>query len=182
MGYETLTHLLAMFLVLAGAIAWGILGVYDVDVIARALASFPEATTRVAYGVIGLAGVYLAVGRNNWLPFLAKTAFPCAPLAEKMPVDAQAAYSVQTGVPHANVVYWAAESASEISKNPWMAYGTYNNSGVARTDENGVAVLRLRRPGRYRVPGTGGVLDEHVHYRVCRHPGMLSEIHTVAVH
>jgi uncharacterized protein len=180
MGNALLFHLLAMLLVLVGAIAWGIMGVYDVDVIARALATFPEVTTRVAYAAIGIAGVYLAIGRDNWLPFLSKTAFPCAPLSEKMPSDAQAAYSVQTGVPHANVVYWAAESASEVANDPWMAYGTYSNSGVARTDENGVAVLRVRRPGRYRAPGTG-VQDGHVHYRVCRHPGMLSEVQTVAV-
>lgn len=173
-------HILATFLVLLGALNWGSIALVDVDWIARALYSFNPVITRVTYGAVGAAGIYLLLNRDTWLPFLTKSAFPCAPLAEKHPADATAAYTVRTGVPHANVVYWAAESSSDVSPNPWMAYSQYNNSGISRSDENGVAVLKLRRPGKYSVP-VRGTLESHVHYRVCLHPGMLSSVQTLVV-
>ena len=125
--------------------------------------------------------IYNIFDRNFYLPFLGWTAYPCGSLAEKIPRDADTTVTVQVK-PNVNVIYWGSEPTSNEEQpidNPWDAYANYDNSGVVRADENGKAVLHFRNPSIYQVGLIKKTLKKHIHYRECRHPGMLSSVKTV---
>lgn len=127
--------------------------------------------------------IYNMFNRNFYLPFLGWSVYPCGSLAEKVPNKADTTVTVQVK-PNVNVIYWASEP-SEIEDqpidNPWDAYANYDNSGVVKADSTGKAVLQVRNPSSYNVGLMNKTLKRHVHYRECRHPGMLSDIRTIMI-
>jgi protocatechuate 3,4-dioxygenase beta subunit len=56
----------------------------------------------------------------------------------------------------------------------------YMNMGSVKANEDGIAVLMVRKPQPYRVPWKGQ-LEPHIHYRVCSDTGMMSRIYTIFV-
>ena len=125
--------------------------------------------------------IYNIFDRNFYLPFLGWTAYPCGGLAEKIPRDADTTVTVQVK-PNVNVIYWGSEPKTNEEQpidNPWDAYANYDNSGVVRADSQGKAVLHFRNPSIYQVGLMNRTLKKHIHYRECRHPGMLSSVKTV---
>lgn len=144
-------------------------------------------TNKVVSVIIILAVVasilYYVVDRNFYLSFLGWAVYPCGSLAEKVPLNADTSITV-TVPPNVNVIYWASEpSKAEVQPidNPWDAYANYDNSGVVRADSTGSAVLRFRSPSSYQVGLFNRTLTRHVHYRICKHPGMLSDVKTVMI-
>jgi hypothetical protein len=133
---------------------------------------------RVIIVVIVVASlVRLSFNRDYYLPFLGETVFPCEPLAEKIPDKASVEVIVNVE-PNSNIVYWASEeNKKNIENNPITAYGHYSNSGVTRSNNDGVAILRIRKPVAYKIP-SGRTLNTHVHYRVCKKGGLLGSIQT----
>ena len=127
--------------------------------------------------------IYSLFDRNFYLPFLGWAVYPCGSLAEKVPLNADTTATIQVP-PNVNVIYWASEPSNPVKQpinNPWDAYANYDNSGVVRADSNGKAVLRFRTPSSYQVGITKMTLKTHVHYRICKHPGMLSDVKTVFI-
>lgn len=127
--------------------------------------------------------LYYIFNRNFYLPFLGWAVYPCGSLAEKVPLNADTSVTV-TVPPNVNVIYWASEptdAETQPISNPWDAYANYENSGVVRADQSGNAVLRFRSPSSYNVGLLNKTLKRHVHYRVCKHPGMLSDVKTINV-
>jgi len=125
--------------------------------------------------------IYNIFDRNFYLPFLGWTSYPCGGLAEKIPRDADTTVTVQVK-PNVNVIYWGSEpktSEEQPIDNPWDAYANYDNSGVVRADAQGKAILHFRNPSIYQVGLMNRTLKKHIHYRECRHPGMLSSVKTV---
>jgi len=125
--------------------------------------------------------IYNIFDRNFYLPFLGWTAYPCGGLAEKIPRDSDTTVTVQVK-PNVNVIYWGSEPKTNEEQpidNPWDAYANYDNSGVVRADAQGKAVLHFRNPSIYQVGLMKKTLKKHIHYRECRHPGMLSSVKTV---
>jgi uncharacterized membrane protein YuzA (DUF378 family) len=53
-------HVIGLILVILGAIAWGLVGLLGINVIATLCGGESALATRVVYGAIGLAGVMLA--------------------------------------------------------------------------------------------------------------------------
>ena len=174
--------MLPIVLVLVGALNWGLVGTVQIDLV-QSLARFvqiPQVAT-VLYVVVGLSAVYLGSKRDTYLPFLGKSAFPCGPMVEKVPSDADTSVTVHVQ-PNSNVVYWASEPSQDVFANPWIAYDKYANSGVARSDAEGKAVLKVRSPGGYTVNKLGAFekkLNPHVHYRVCTYDGMMGSVQTI---
>ena len=127
--------------------------------------------------------LYYMFDRNFYLPFLGWAVYPCGSLAEKVPRNADTTVTVQVK-PNVNVIYWASEpfpKEEQPISNPWDAYANYDNSGVVRADANGNAVLHFRSPSSYNVGMFNKTIKTHVHYRICKHPGMLSDIKTIFV-
>jgi uncharacterized protein len=52
--------IIALVIVTAGGLNWGLVGLFDFDLVATLLGSVPLAV-RVVYDVVGLAAVYLAI-------------------------------------------------------------------------------------------------------------------------
>jgi hypothetical protein len=132
--------------------------------------------------ILGIMIILLSINRDTYLPFLGESALPCDNLVESVPLGANSSVTVKVP-PNTKVVYWAADSENDsltISPDPWVAYKDYANAGVTTSDRNGNAYLRVRFPQKYRIP-IGATLDNHVHYRYCKEPGLLSSVYTVPI-
>lgn len=169
-------EMIARLLVAIGAINWGLYGAFKVDLVAK-LGN--KLIGKIIYLLIGVAGLYFLFCRDFYLPFLGDSAMPCGSMPVMTPAGANTEVRV-TVDPGVNVLFWAAEENDKIKENPWVAYDKGSNAGVAKSDKNGVAVLRVRHPGKYKVPW-GSVKESHVHYRVCNNPILLGRVETAAV-
>ena len=177
-------------IVLIGAINWGLEGfnLNLVRYITNNKFSKEFNIEKIIYIIVGLSGLFamkFVLKRDNMLPFLGETVYPCIPLQEKTPLNHDKSVTINV-TPNSNIIYWAADNIETVSQenniqDPWkIAYNNYNNSGVVKSDENGKAILKFRNPIAYTVPYKG-LLKPHVHYRVCGNNGMLSRVETVDV-
>ena len=176
-----------LIIILIGAINWGLEGL-DLNLVKHITnnnISKEYNIEKIIYIIVGLSGLFamkFLFKRDNMLPFLGETVYPCIPLQEKTPLNHNKSVTVNVK-PNSNIIYWAAEPVSKENvintQDPWkIAYNNYENSGVVKSDKNGVAILKFRNPRAYTVPYKG-LLKPHVHYRVCGNNGMLSRIETV---
>jgi uncharacterized membrane protein YuzA (DUF378 family) len=55
-----LLHWMALILVIVGAVNWGLVGLFQFDLVAALFGGQAAALSRVVYGLVGLAGVVLA--------------------------------------------------------------------------------------------------------------------------
>jgi len=118
--------------------------------------------------------------KTTYLPFLGEAVLPHTVLKEdRQPADATVDVEVKAVNGATHVVYWASDVGKDVAKNPWVAYKSYDNSGVVKVDAQGKATLRLRCPVRYAVRGK--VLPRHVHYRSVFPSGLVSKIETRGV-
>ena len=171
---------LAMVLLIVCGANFLILGLFKVDILGSILGNGLFAA--LFYVAIGIALLFVATDRDSYLPFLGPMVAPCSVLQDQSPPGATKSIKV-TVTPHTKVLYWAAEPANENLKSipSWKeAYLQYSNAGVATSDAEGVAVLKVREPQPYKVPFKG-LLAPHVHYRVCGEAGWMGRIHTTFV-
>jgi uncharacterized membrane protein YuzA (DUF378 family) len=169
-----------MMLLIACGVNFVLLGLFEVDILGDILGD--GVFDIVLYVLIGLSILFVATDRDTYLPFLGPMVAPCSVLKDQSPSGATKNIKV-TVAPHTKVLYWAAEPATENLKRvpTWKeAYLQYNNAGVATSDVDGVAVLKVRDPQPYRVPFKG-LLAPHVHYRVCGEAGWMGPIRTTFV-
>lgn len=169
-------ELLTLFLIVVGAINWGLVGLFGINIVSFVTRYTIPWLENYIYILIGCSALFHIFARNFYLPFLGDAAFPCGIMLPKTPENANVEVKVVTK-PKSNVVFWAAESHKEVVSNPWIAYDQFSNAGVTRSDVNGVAILRFRQPTTYKAGLR--TLAPHVHYRVCKHPGILGEVQTV---
>jgi hypothetical protein len=179
-SWEIYLDLVARGSIVLFAIFIGVQSVMDITMI-----DLSSPVGKIISIIAGIGALYLCVRRDYYLPFLGKMVYPCGSLSEKTPLKADTSVRIITR-PNANIVYWASESsdnADVIHDNPWLAYDLYANTGVVRSDVNGVAVLKFRRPSSYKTPGfMKRVLPAHVHYRVCdENGGMVGRVETMMV-
>ena len=172
--------MITMCAVLFGALCIGASSVFEMNV----LEYMGDIVGGLIGTFIGVSAIYLLLRRETYLPFLGRAVYPCGSLTEKSPLNADTTVRIRTA-PNTNVIYWAAESkaASAVIDNPWDAYDQYANTGVARSDANGVAVLKVRKPAQYKTPGVfARTLPVHVHYRICKGGGgMLGRVENVQI-
>jgi hypothetical protein len=139
---------------------------------------------KIVFLIIGISAIIHVGSRDYYLGFLGHTAFPCESMQEKTPANADRQVVIKTQLPNRNVVFWASEKSDEVHDHPLKAYAKWSNSGVTRTDSNGLAILRFRTPSQYKVPYKPGSrpLRPHVHYRVCgERGGLLGRVETTYV-
>ena len=172
-------EMVTFLLIVVGALNWGLVGAFDFNIVSWIASKTFNNLEVIVYVVVGLSALFHIFSRNFFLPFLGDAAFPCDSMTPKVPSNADTQVRIET-TPNTNVIYWAAEQHKEVMANPWIAYAENSNAGVVRSDVNGVAILKFRKPAAYKVGLNGWkTLGPHVHYRVCAYPGMLSEIKTV---
>lgn len=170
-------YMVVITFVIVGGLNWLLIGTTGIDgvkaVLGRKLAS-------IIYIVVGVCALLLALKRDVYLPFLGQTLLPSATLSAKTPQGANDTLTLKTR-PGAKVVYWAAEPDAHktgVAATWKEAYGTYENSGVVKADDMGVALLRIRGPPQpYKVP-IHGTLKPHVHFRVEEKNGFFGRVQT----
>ena len=165
-------------LIIAGALNWGLIGFFDFNLVEWLSDHTLEHLDTVIYCLVGISALFYFLFRDYYLPFLGYTVFPCGSMTQKVPDNADTDIVVKVE-PHVNVIYWASEHGNKVIENPWIAYSQYSNAGVVKSDQTGNAVLRVRSPAAYKVPGR--TLSPHIHYRTCDSDGMLSRVKTVFI-
>lgn len=138
-------------------------------------------TTKVSYILlitVGVMAIYLFMQKFILLPFLGETVMPTGLLKPTFPSDFTHTAKLDV-IPNTTVVYWGADpdKTNSITKGPEEAYGDYTNSGVAISDNKGVAEIKFKFPQRY-VLSFGRVNPPHIHYRYKTSNGMMSRIYT----
>ena len=180
---KILIEKLCYLLIIIGALNCGIIGALNFNMINYATSQMVDMPyiNRVIYITIGIAALSFIFSRDYYLPFLGKTVYPCNSLSLKTPVNANIMTQILTK-PNVNVIYWASETnEDQIVENPWKAYNMYSNSGVALSDANGIATLKVRNPSEYKIPN-GKIMKPHIHYRICTDKGMLSSVKTTFIY
>ena len=170
---QAMLYAFAMLLLVLGGIKLGIVG------LTSTLSIQGYKVPTVFLLLVGFAALCVGMVRDFYLPFLGETLVPCSVLEVKAPDNADASVTVLV-TPGRKVLYWAAEPENESLHtllNWRSAYLEYKNAGVALSDSDGHAVLKVRKPQGYSVPTM--VLPRHVHYRVCGDEGFLGPVRTV---
>lgn len=172
------THIIAITLVLIGAINWLIIGLGYSNLVTRMVS---VDIAKILYVIIGLAGLYLLFRRNTFLPFLGHMAFPGYALKTSTPEQANLKIKVRAHKDAIKVVYWGAKPDNTIDyiPDPFTAYKGSSNVGVVNVDNDNTATLYFVCPQEYKV--NGHVLHKHIHYRSVFDNGMLSPVQTVFV-
>lgn len=172
-----LFYLSMIFLIIGGLHTFGI-ALFNVCFFDMMLGSWAV----IPYTLIGLSALWVMFDRDTYLPFLGPAHIPCGALSPREPKDANVSIRIQVQ-PNKTVLYWASEPANDSLKDipSWKdAYLNYENTGVVVSDSQGKAVLRVRTPQRYQVPFKG-LLEPHVHYRVCEESGWMGRVMTVPI-
>jgi len=177
------TYAVCLLVLVIAGINWGTVAIFNIDAVSSLLGK-NSIFTRIFFGFVAICAIYVGTSRDSYLPFLGETVLPCSVLQEKVPdkADLKVRITAQAG---RKVLYWAAESLEATNKlstlNNWKeAYGNFNNAGVAIADEEGSALLHVRRPQAYWVP-PGKKLEPHVHYRICANDGMMGPVRSLYI-
>ena len=163
--------------VIVGALNWGLysFGYNMVSFITRVIGI--KSFEKIIYILIGLSSLLLMADRSLWLPFLGDSVLPSSLVPLKTHYGNT---TVKVHVtPNTKVAYWAANPGNNPKIAVEYAYGDYDNSGVVKSDANGVAILRFNRGTSYVVP-YGKQINSHVHYRELTDP-MMGPIKSVFV-
>lgn len=123
------------------------------------------------------AVLYIALDRTSYLPFLGECVFPTSLLVPQTPKDSTFMVNVKVKPGASHVMYWAAESGIGLVPNPLDAYGNFTNAGVVIASATGEAVLPVKCPSPYKIPG-GRTLPRHVHYRAVYKSGIAGPVET----
>jgi len=178
---KKLVFKIAISLLIIGGLNWLLVGLFNVNVVSRIFGKSVLATC--VYLLVGVSALAIMFDRDTYLPFLGPMVVPCSVLETRDPPGATREVKINVG-PNAKIVYWAAEPSTGEKLNSWKnAYLDYQNAGVAISNGNGEAVLKIREPQRYKVPFKGE-LAPHVHYRVCgseAQAGWMGRINTVTL-
>jgi uncharacterized membrane protein YuzA (DUF378 family) len=177
---EKMLFKVAMVLIIVGSLNWLFIGLFEFNLVTSLFGEGSIAT--VIYIVVGIAALSIMFSRDTYLPFLGSTVVPCSVLQNRQPPGASKQVKVIV-TPNTKVLYWAAEPGNEALKleASWKeAYHKYENAGVATSNGEGVAILKVREPQAYSVPFYGK-LNPHVHYRVCGESGFMESVKTVPI-
>jgi hypothetical protein len=116
------------------------------------------------YILAGIFAIIIAINRDTWLPFLGDTVLPASLIPIK---NNNGDIKVNVNVkPNTKVAYWSTKPKTTNGDDPDVknAYDDYSNSGVVKSNKNGLAILTLNKGSGYYVP-YGKHIKPHVHYR-----------------
>jgi len=157
-------HLTMIFLILLGAITWGGIGLFNFNIIHNLLMGNTFAK-KIIYSLIGIAGLYLAMCKNTYWPYLGESTFPAHLLAHCQEATQGKKMRISTSYPNTSIVYWV-----KNEKN-----GSLYNSGTAKTNNLGIATIVLAEPDGDEIPGYW-MIPKEIYYRAITGPGSLSQV------
>jgi uncharacterized membrane protein YuzA (DUF378 family) len=132
------------------------------------------------YLSIGVSALYFIFNRDYYLPFLGKCAIP---IESKKKLENTKNMKIAGLPPNTVVLVWGAQESNEIFKNPYEAYGKYENTVVTKSDEKGNVSVDLPCPAPYYVSKFGLIkrrIKRHIHYRyqLPNYDGLFSRVYT----
>lgn len=176
-------HIFLIVLVLVGSINWGLVGIFNFDLVKKFGSLFGNKmqnnVSSFIYILVGMAALILLFHRNTYLPFLGHTVMP-NPLNDSIPSGDLITKTIKNLPPNVKVIYWASLPSDKTIDNPYDAYGNYTNQGVTTTNSNGEAELKVLKPSSYKV-SLKGTLKQHIHYRYWKSSGMASSLYTIKI-
>ena len=178
-------NIILLVLVCLPAVNIGIakmLGMNFIEIFSNLFGSEGNEVNVFIYLVSFASAIVLLMTRDSYLPFLGTAAIP-APQEDTEPMAAgpdTITKEVKNLPPNVKVLFWAAQSSENTKNTPEDAYGDYSNQGVTTTSTNGVAILTVKKPGKYIVPYKGE-LTRHIHYRYWTENGMASSLYTIDI-
>lgn len=169
--------LLSRFLVILGALSYVLKSIMNIDVL-----SFINnlIIIRIIVISIGISALYFLFNRDYYLPFLGHTVMPITSSKSSENLTK----IKLTGLPsRTTVIVWGSQNKETDFDNPFDAYGSYANTEITQTDENGNVTVELSCPSAYYVNKFGIMrrkLDRHIHYRyeLPEYKGLFSRIYT----
>ena len=182
--FEYELHIYLLTIVVFVSIEMLFFTVFDIsliDIITQAINSFFGTNFYLrdyVYLAAGISGLLIAFKRDNWLPFLGRSVFPHNILRQQTPQDATEEITVNVKEPNAKVIYWASKDTQNETTPVFEAYDDFSNAGVAISDKDGNAILKVRKSTGYIVPN-GKYIKRHVHYRLAMDEySMLGSVNT----
>lgn len=179
-------YMLAVFLVLVGALNWGSVGAFNLNLVSSLNNNTfkSEGFEKGVYILVALCAIYLLFYGNLFLPFLGETVLPHSVLDKNMK-HSKNAKQLEVNAPESAiyVVYWSAlpmDKQDGETLTPGKAYGGFSNSGVSKV-VNGKAIIYFDCPVNYNVGLFNSELNKHVHYRFVYANGVMSDIMTTYV-
>ena len=169
-------HKFVMLIIMLGALNYLSIAAFRFSIIQKI--TVKESFAEMVYFIIGICALYVVFNRDTYLPFLGETIIPCNVLQNSTPNNATKKITLQT-LPNSKVIFWASEpSETGFIVDFKEAYGEFLNSGIATSNDDGIVEINIREPQPYFVP-IKGILNPHVHYRVCDGKGTLGRVKTV---
>jgi len=157
-------HLFMIILVLIGSLTWGLIGTMNYNLIHNILFGNTIAK-KIAYTLIGISGIYLALCRNTYWPYLGESVFPNH-LFQHCPMPTEGKeIMISTPYPNTALVYWVKNEKD----------GSLFNSAVSKTNNLGLAKIVLAEPDKKDVPGYW-IIPKEIFYRAIVGTGMLSKV------
>jgi len=150
---KKLVFKIAISLLIIGGLNWILVGLFNVNVVSRIFGK--SVLTTFIYVLVGVSALAIMFDRDTYLPFLGPMVVPCSVLEPRDPPGATREVKINVG-PNVKNIYWASEPSTGEKLNSWKnAYLDYQNAGVAVSNGNGEAVLKIREPQRYKLPFKG---------------------------
>jgi uncharacterized membrane protein YuzA (DUF378 family) len=180
------THQMAILIVIIAGLYLGLNAVANknflMEVLVKVSPNSYKTIIRIIYLIFGIAAIYLVAftPSHTFLTFLDKTVLPPSLLLLSEQANTNA--EVKVDAPGAiKVVYWAAqEDKNTVIEDPYEAYASYENIGIAAVKDNS-ATLKLKCPSKYKVGKPKMTLPRHVHFRLVYANGVLSEVRTLSL-
>lgn len=157
-------HLFMIILVLLGAITWGAIGAFNYNIIHSLLMGNTMAK-KIVYTLIGISGLYIAMCKNTYWPYLGESTFPAHLLAHCEEASQGKKMQITTSYPNTAIVYWVKNEKD----------GSLYNSGTAQTNNMAIATIILAEPDKKKVPGYW-MIPKEIYYRAVTGPGSLSQV------
>jgi uncharacterized membrane protein YuzA (DUF378 family) len=178
-------YLILKFIVIIGALNWGLYAINKDYNIVEVIGSFfsndyKEFVVKMIYVIITLSTVYIMLQRRTFLPFLDATIVPASKfLNESKQKDFE--FEIIINAKGAEkVIYWAATKKTDYDKyikDYKKAYSGYENSGISLVNKEGKAHLYIKCPQEYYVK-YNKILPKHIHYRIVT-LGILGPVQTI---
>lgn len=145
--------------------------------------SFKNETVYYAIcAIICMSILYVGLDRDTYVRPLGMSFIPGIAFREYKQEKTNQSLTININYPNADkVIYWASNPSSAIAENPKIAYGNYENYGIAKIID-GKATLFFNCPSKYIVKhfGIGKILNKHIHYRIInKDSAVISNIKTI---
>jgi len=150
-------YLILKFIVIIGALNWGLYAINKDYNIVEVIGSFfsndsKELIIKMIYVIITLSTVYIMLQRRTFLPFLDVTVVPVSKFLNKSKQKDFEFEIIINAKGADKVIYWAATKKTDSDKyikDYKKAYGGYENSGISLVNKDGKARLYIKCPQEY---------------------------------